>query len=46
MWYFAWILGTGFACTLAVLNGIWFEHRQDRKTLSQYNEQGVQPSDV
>lgn len=28
MWYFAWILGTGFACSLAVINAIWFELKQ------------------
>ena len=27
MWYFAWILGTGLACTLAILWGIWLEFR-------------------
>lgn len=26
MWYFAWVLGLGFACTLAVLNAMWLEH--------------------
>ncbi|MFZ4077742.1 MAG: cytochrome bd-I oxidase subunit CydX [Legionellaceae bacterium] len=25
MWYFSWILGTGLACTLAILNALWFE---------------------
>jgi cyd operon protein YbgT len=25
MWYFAWILGLGFACTFAVLNAMWLE---------------------
>lgn len=25
MWYFAWILGLGFACALAVLNALWLE---------------------
>jgi cytochrome bd-I ubiquinol oxidase subunit X len=25
MWYFAWVLGLGFACTLAVLNAMWLE---------------------
>jgi cytochrome bd-I ubiquinol oxidase subunit X len=25
MWYFSWILGVGFACTLAVLNAMWLE---------------------
>lgn len=28
MWYFSWVLGLGFACTLAVLNAMWLEHRQ------------------
>ena len=28
MWYFAWILGTGLACSFAVLNAMWFEHDQ------------------
>lgn len=27
MWYFSWILGTGLACTFAVLNAIWLELR-------------------
>lgn len=25
MWYFAWILGISFACSLAILSGIWYE---------------------
>jgi len=25
MWYFAWILGVGFAATFAILNAMWFE---------------------
>lgn len=28
MWYFAWILGTGLACCLAILNALWFELRE------------------
>ena len=28
MWYFAWVLGLGFACTLAVLNAMWLELRE------------------
>ncbi|AEL07378.1 putative membrane protein [Xanthomonas campestris pv. raphani 756C] len=28
MWYFAWILGTGLAALAAVLNGMWFEARE------------------
>jgi len=31
MWYFSWILGLGFACTLAVLNAMWLEARQSRE---------------
>lgn len=27
MWYFSWILGTGLACSFAVMNAIWFELR-------------------
>jgi cytochrome bd-I ubiquinol oxidase subunit X len=30
MWYFAWILGVGFACAFAILNAMWFElHAQN-----------------
>ena len=25
MWYFAWVLGLGFAVSLAVLNAMWLE---------------------
>ncbi len=31
MWYFAWILGTGLAATFAILNGMWFEVREQRR---------------
>ena len=27
MWYFSWILGTGLACTFAVLYALWLEFR-------------------
>jgi len=30
MWYFSWVLGLGFAVTLAVLNAIWLESRDER----------------
>lgn len=33
MWYFAWVLGLGFAVTLAVLNAMWLESRADRDNL-------------
>lgn len=29
MWYFAWILGSALACTLGILNAIWFELKED-----------------
>jgi cyd operon protein YbgT len=30
MWYFAWVLGAGFACAFAVLNAMWLEmHETD-----------------
>lgn len=25
MWYFAWALGTAFACSFAVFNALWIE---------------------
>lgn len=25
MWYFAWILGIGFACLFSIVFGIWLE---------------------
>ena len=30
MWYFAWILGVGFAVLLAIMNAMWGEHAQAR----------------
>ena len=30
MWYFAWVLGLGFAVTLAVLNAMWLEIDADK----------------
>ena len=32
MWYFAWVLGLGFAVLLAVLNAMWFELTEDEVT--------------
>jgi cytochrome bd-I ubiquinol oxidase subunit X len=31
MWYFAWILGTAFACSFAVFNALWLELKQDEQ---------------
>ncbi len=30
MWYFAWILGVGFALLLAILNAMWGENESAR----------------
>lgn len=38
MWYFSWILGTGLACTFAILNAIWLEFRIDKALTNQANE--------
>lgn len=31
MWYFAWILGIGFACAFAVLNAMWIEFDREEQ---------------
>lgn len=31
MWYFAWILGVGFAVLLAILNATWGENQENRE---------------
>ncbi|MDA8260972.1 MAG: cytochrome bd-I oxidase subunit CydX [Betaproteobacteria bacterium] len=31
MWYFAWVLGIGFAVLLAILNAMWGENAEARK---------------
>lgn len=30
MWYFAWVLGVGFAVLLAILNAMWGENEAAR----------------
>jgi cyd operon protein YbgT len=35
VWYFAWILGVGFAVLLAVLNAMWHEAQEDRETIAE-----------
>ena len=30
MWYFAWVLGVGFALLLAIMNALWGEHEAAR----------------
>lgn len=31
MWYFAWVLGIGFAVLLAVVNAMWGENEDGRR---------------
>jgi len=31
MWYFAWVLGVGFAVLLAILNAMWGETEAARR---------------
>ncbi|MBN8647059.1 MAG: cytochrome bd-I oxidase subunit CydX [Caulobacterales bacterium] len=31
MWYFAWMLGVGFAVLLAILNAMWGESEEERR---------------
>lgn len=33
MWYFAWVLGVGFAVLLAILSALWgdFEHEREQQ---------------
>jgi len=31
MWYFAWVLGIGFAVLLAILNAMWGETEMERQ---------------
>lgn len=39
MWYFAWVLGLGFAVLLAVMNAMWLESEEERnQSLKEKNE--------
>jgi cyd operon protein YbgT len=31
MWYFSWVLGLGFAVTLAILNAMWLEQTESEE---------------
>lgn len=39
MWYFAWILGVGFAVLLGVLNAMWGENEEGRAQEKRLNTQ-------
>ncbi|ABG39977.1 cyd operon protein YbgT [Paraglaciecola sp. T6c] len=34
MWYFAWILGVLLACTLGVINVMWYEFHQNKDSIA------------
>mgnify|MGYP001546072445 CR=1 FL=1 len=38
MWYFAWILGVGFAVLLAVMNAMWGEMAEDRRAANRQDD--------
>ena len=43
MWYFAWVLGIGFAVLLSILNAMWHEAREDGKTIAEASKKHVSP---
>ncbi len=46
MWYFAWILGLGFAVLLAILNALWLENEQARRDAFGDKLPAKNPADV
>ena len=34
MWYFAWLLGLPLAALFAVVNAMWLEMQDDRRTMN------------
>jgi cytochrome bd-I ubiquinol oxidase subunit X len=45
MWYFAWILGIGFAVLLSILNAMWYEAQEDQKIVANTTN-GIDKADV
>ena len=41
MWYFAWMLGVGFAILFAILNAMWGENEEAREAA--FAAQGLPP---
>ncbi len=35
MWYFAWILGVGFAASFSILNAMWLELYESKPGLNE-----------
>jgi cyd operon protein YbgT len=40
MWYFAWILGLGFAVLLSLVNVMWLEAKEDGEVLAKVGTDG------
>lgn len=38
MWYFAWVLGVGFAILLAIMNAMWGENEEVRRASREAEE--------
>lgn len=36
MWYFAWVLGVGFAVLLAIMNAMWGENEAARASAGRH----------
>jgi cytochrome bd-I ubiquinol oxidase subunit X len=45
MWYFAWVLGIGFAVLLSILNAMWYEALEDQKVIAESMNKAM-PSDA
>jgi cyd operon protein YbgT len=41
MWYFAWVLGVGFAVLLAILNAMWGENEAARLEAAERGDDGA-----
>ncbi|ENO74455.1 cytochrome bd-I oxidase subunit CydX [Thauera humireducens] len=45
MWYFAWVLGIGFAVLLAILNALWGENEEARAEALRQTRLDAAPAD-
>jgi cyd operon protein YbgT len=43
MWYFAWMLGVGFAVLLAIMNAMWGENQAAREEAARTGDDGARP---
>ena len=45
MWYFAWVLGVGFAVLLAIMNAMWGENEEARARAADHSLDPQQRTD-